>query len=609
MFNSNTAKYEGGAIDGTVTYNMGEDHIALAVVDSVFNGNEGTFEDSLGGAIHMVGSGEDTFDVRIWSSVFEGNRADDGAAVFVDNADYIDINGSVFIANLATGVGEDQTGSAVLLYNTDYVALGYSQFYDGSALTLADVAYSNVFASTFTENSGAAGGAVQIGNNFGEDGGFHTLSYNTFVDNQGFEDGLFANSIYAIQGEINLIANVFADSSHSNNQVFFGGSSDWNYIASNFTTAATDENGYASSVTWDDLDLTREIGVIQNATAGFGDFEVDLEAIGWRPSRSSVLANAVNSADVAEALGRGAAIPTSDMFFGARANSQGESGVETAGSLTIQTPPAPSNYFPSPQLPPLSFVQMPAAASGPQTQFLVNGSSMNGTTTVVNGAIRLTWDSYQVNITPTLAPGSLSGVASDGVLEYIVGDGTSTTVSGFGLMPLSTVQIYILSTPTLLGTFSTDAEGKFSDSMVLPSTMASGMHYLQVNGYSKQRTTVSGSVAVRVQRVVESTASSKPITFKVNSSRLSTKNKNLIKQLVQEIASASGFVQNSKIIINGSASPEGTARLNKRLAQARANAVMAYLEELGVNPGIIEVTQDDKRSRSAQIQLVYKNKA
>jgi outer membrane protein OmpA-like peptidoglycan-associated protein len=138
--------------------------------------------------------------------------------------------------------------------------------------------------------------------------------------------------------------------------------------------------------------------------------------------------------------------------------------------------------------------------------------------------------------------------------------------------------------------------------------MASGKHYLQVNGYSKQSTIASGSVAVRVQRVVESTTSSQPIIFKVNSSRLSTKDKNLINKLIQEIRSASGFVKNSKIIVNGSASPEGIARLNSRLAKARANAVIAYLKELGISSDIIEVTQDDKRSRSAQVQVIYNNK-
>jgi outer membrane protein OmpA-like peptidoglycan-associated protein len=174
---------------------------------------------------------------------------------------------------------------------------------------------------------------------------------------------------------------------------------------------------------------------------------------------------------------------------------------------------------------------------------------------------------------------------------------------------MSTVHVYILSTPTLLGTFTTDAEGKFTGSLVLPSTMASGKHYLQVNGYSKQSTIASGSVAVRIQRVVENQASSKPITFRVNSSRLTKANKDLLSKLVQDIRSVPGFLQKAKITVNGSASPEGIARLNSRLAKARANAVVSYLKELGITPEIIEVTQEDKRSRSAQVQVIYKNKA
>jgi outer membrane protein OmpA-like peptidoglycan-associated protein len=169
--------------------------------------------------------------------------------------------------------------------------------------------------------------------------------------------------------------------------------------------------------------------------------------------------------------------------------------------------------------------------------------------------------------------------------------------------------VYILSTPILLGTFTTDADGKFTGSLVLPSTMASGKHFLQVNGYTKQNTIASGSVAVRVQRVVENVATSKALIFRVNSSQLTNKNKDLLNQLVQEVRSVPGFLQKAKIIVNGSASPEGIARLNSRLAKSRANAVVSYLKELGIASEIIEVTQEDKRSRSAQVQVIYKNKA
>jgi len=462
------------------------------------------------------------------------------------------------------------------------------------------------------------GGAIQIGDlaSIGEDfSGYHTLSYNTFVNNVGYTylGTSLGNSIFVADGsDLNLMANVFASSVHSNNQVYIvmGGEDSFNSDF-NFTTAV--ESPYAESVTWEDLDLTRELGIIQNATAGFGMYENDMEAIGWRPSRSSVLFNAVDSLALAASMGDGVRIPLTDFFTGARANSVGESGLETAGSLIANTPTPPATPPPPPvtppPLPPLSHIVIPPAAAGAQTQFLVNGNNMSGTTTVINGGIKLAWDSYQVNITPTLTPGSLSGIATDGTLEYVVGDGTSTTVSGFGLLPLSKVHVYILSTPILLGTFTTDADGKFTGSLVLPSTMASGKHFLQVNGYTKQNTIASGSVAVRVQRVVENVATSKALIFRVNSSQLTNKNKDLLNQLVQEVRSVPGYLQKAKIIVNGSASPEGIARLNSRLAKSRANAVVSYLKELGIASEIIEVTQEDKRSRSAQVQVIYKNKA
>jgi len=617
VFYENSASFGGGAISGLQTTN--QDSQVLYVVDSIFADNEVMYQSNNypGGAIAMKFTGEDPQlgDVAIWSSIFADNSAYNAAAIFVRNADFVEINGSIFNGNEASGAGRGTTESAVILVDIEEVEIGYSQFYDGGALTLDGVANSNIFASTFTENSGVYGGAIQM---FGFDndgiGGYHTLSYNTFVDNVGYTGPGFnvGNSILAADfSYLNLMANVFASSAHSNNQVYILGLGDSINSDFNFTTAVVYPVG--QSVTWEDLDLTRELGIIQNATAGFGLYENDMEAIGWRPSRSSVLFNAVDSLALAASMGDGVRIPLTDFFTGARANSVGESGLETAGSLIANTPTPPATPPPPPvtppPLPPLSHIVIPPAAAGAQTQFLVNGNNMSGTTTVINGGIRLAWDSYQVNITPTLTPGSLSGIATDGTLEYVVGDGTSTTVSGFGLLPLSKVHVYILSTPILLGTFTTDADGKFTGSLVLPSTMASGKHFLQVNGYTKQNTIASGSVAVRVQRVVENVATSKPLIFRVNSSQLTNKNKDLLNQLVQEVRSVPGYLQKAKIIVNGSASPEGIARLNSRLAKSRANAVVSYLKELGIASEIIEVTQEDKRSRSAQVQVIYKNKA
>jgi predicted outer membrane repeat protein len=634
VFIDNVADHRGGAIDAEFNYG-GDDHV-VSVYQSIFTGNYVPREvygvvagqGPRGGAINVEFNGEDNTGtvVEIWGSIFEDNIAFDGAAVAVENVDYVEIFGSIFDDNDAFQQGEDfivypGSSSAVRLNNVDEVFLHFSDFNNGGSLTLGNVDISNIVNSTFTANSGGSA-IIQIVNDEGDlvdildeyyaDRGLHALSYNTFVNN------LYPSIEVHGYVDILLLANVFADEEHNWNHVYFNGpGEDGNAgvvvleYASNFTTAA--QSSYADPVTWDELELEPEVGTRNNVTAGFGEFELPLELTGWRPSSTSVLANVVPSFDLGELVQDGFPILPSFDFFGAsRDNALGESGFETAGALRALagTPPNPGGGggFVAP-LPPLSHIVIPPAAAASQTLFLLNGVNMSGTTSVVNGAIRLAWDSYQVNITPTLAPGSLSGIASDGVLEYVVGDGTTATVSGSGLLPMSTVHVYILSTPTLLGTFTTDAEGKFTGSLVLPSTMASGKHYLQVNGYSKQSTIASGSVAVRVQRIVEGKASSQPITFRVNSSRLSTKNKDLIKKLVQEIRSVSGFVQKSKIVVNGSASPEGIARLNSRLAKARANAVVAYLKELGISADIVEVTQEDKRSRSAQIQVIYKNKA
>jgi hypothetical protein len=56
--------------------------------------------------------------------------------------------------------------------------------------------------------------------------------------------------------------------------------------------------------------------------------------------------------------------------------------------------------------------------------------------------------------------------------------GQSITISGGGADPFAAVKLYLNSTPVLLGSTTADADGDFSATVTIPSSVAAGVHTL-----------------------------------------------------------------------------------------------------------------------------------
>jgi len=60
--------------------------------------------------------------------------------------------------------------------------------------------------------------------------------------------------------------------------------------------------------------------------------------------------------------------------------------------------------------------------------------------------------------------------------------GQQVVVSGYDFLPGSTVNVYVYSTPRLLGSVTVDAQGAFSTTVTLPADLADGTHHLVASG-------------------------------------------------------------------------------------------------------------------------------
>ena len=64
--------------------------------------------------------------------------------------------------------------------------------------------------------------------------------------------------------------------------------------------------------------------------------------------------------------------------------------------------------------------------------------------------------------------------------------GKTLSISGSGFKPGSSAEIWVFSTPTLLGQVTASSDGSFSKTVTVPSNLASGSHTLQIEGTDSQ---------------------------------------------------------------------------------------------------------------------------
>jgi hypothetical protein len=87
---------------------------------------------------------------------------------------------------------------------------------------------------------------------------------------------------------------------------------------------------------------------------------------------------------------------------------------------------------------------------------------------------------------------------TDGSASFEGLTGGYVSVHGAGFKPGTTVDVWLFSTPVLLGVPTVQSDGTFSAMLALPSDTAVGQHTIQVNGVTADSETISASLGVRV---------------------------------------------------------------------------------------------------------------
>jgi outer membrane protein OmpA-like peptidoglycan-associated protein len=185
----------------------------------------------------------------------------------------------------------------------------------------------------------------------------------------------------------------------------------------------------------------------------------------------------------------------------------------------------------------------------------------------VDELIQIGTSDFNMALTP--APGAVSYENSNIVLKTE----STALVTGVGFQPGSTVEVWLFSTPRLLGTAVVKADGTFSVSVPVPGDISVGQHTLQAEGLNAagQPRAVSAGVTVSRDMFLGSTTR---VQFSSNSSYLNWASKAALNAFASK-AKAAGA---KTITITGHTDSLGKSSSNTKLSRNRANAVAAYLK-------------------------------
>lgn len=214
---------------------------------------------------------------------------------------------------------------------------------------------------------------------------------------------------------------------------------------------------------------------------------------------------------------------------------------------------------------------------------------------------------------------ALAGVDADGNSiplnskgQIVVGTDNMASTSGQGFLADSTVKVFIFSTPQLLGSLRTDADGKFIGSLPLPAGINPGDHTLQVSGYSPNGEIRTASVGILIEKKSEPTTKRSlalTIRFALNSAQISPTERVRIEKFVNRVIkladdrriewSITGFTQPTL------RNPNPLALSKERAKSAEKSVKIFGAQGLFKVVGRGNATLNIASSRSAEIKVKF----
>ena len=194
----------------------------------------------------------------------------------------------------------------------------------------------------------------------------------------------------------------------------------------------------------------------------------------------------------------------------------------------------------------------------------------------------------------------------DAAGNIVFREGHQAYTSGTGFKPNSTVNVYIFSTPILIGTVQTDKAGSFEGQFALPSGLEAGAHTVQVDGFAPDGSVRTANMPVLYATPKANTAKLS-VYFTPDSAKLTKATVSALKLFVAGIPAAA---EDLVSVTKGYVYPFGNRGHNIYISTARANAITKALKAAGVkadfnSAGMGRLTAKLPTSRRVDLTLSY----
>lgn len=254
---------------------------------------------------------------------------------------------------------------------------------------------------------------------------------------------------------------------------------------------------------------------------------------------------------------------------------------------TVVPGPAPSSGGSSAPVIADNSVDPGAAVSVPGNSSLFIGSSSVPMTVSANSAntgLDMSMGQWEVTIAPAVAATALP-LGPQGELRTT--QGQTLDISGTSYLRGTTVNIFIMSKPILIGATRVSARGNFSTTVTIPPTMSLGIHTLQIVGVNPGNETSRASLGITVVATDSTVAVVKsPIGTQVgfikNTAKLTQRGATALISLVGQIPAGSTDVR-ARVLMYV---PKSAGKQEVKLNNKRKTTVVSALRAAGYSSEI-----------------------
>lgn len=133
----------------------------------------------------------------------------------------------------------------------------------------------------------------------------------------------------------------------------------------------------------------------------------------------------------------------------------------------------------------------------------MNGSPVSASVQIVDQAIvQVTSGAITVSVRALTETREVKKVDEKSVLNFISRE--YARVGGDGFKPQTTVRVWLLSTPRLLGEVVSDANGRFDASLLFTADIPIGTHTIQITGVTRENALTAVAIGVQVsERILQ----------------------------------------------------------------------------------------------------------